>query len=226
MRAVAGVQVRLATPSTGEHYVTGKLWTQATIASCPWHPGGGCGFCRHGTYERITPAGCRVARWYCPETGCTVSALPDCLAARRSGTLVELETRLLAVERTGSLTGATHITRTEIELPGALRYLSRLRTDVHGALAIVRGLDPERFLDVVPTLSAFAALLGVVSVLMALRAEYPASLPTLPAPLGFDPPRNARDSGTSACQHRAGRDPPCALVEAWVLVYTPRLSSP
>ncbi len=193
---------------TGEHYVTGKLWTQATMASCPWHPTGGCGFCRHGTYERVTPAGCRVARWYCPEKGCTVSALPDCLAARRSGTLVELEARLLTVEHTRSLTRAAHTTRTEIELPGALRYLSRLRTNIHAALAIVRRLDPERFLGVVPTLTTFAALFGVANVLMMLCAEYPASLPALPAPLCFDPRRNARDSTVDHHQHRVGCDPP------------------
>lgn len=219
MRAVAGVQVRLRTPCTGEHYVTGKLWTRATIASCPWHADGRCGFSRHGTYERVTPIGCHVARWYCPKTGRTVSALPDCLAAHRTGTLAELEARLLAVERAGSLSAAADTMRTEIELPGALRYLSRLRRDIHGALAIVRGLAPERFAGVKPTITAFALLLGVSGVLMHLRGECARYLPRLPAPLGFDPRRNPRDRTASAPQHRSGRDPPHTLVEACVLVH-------
>ena len=54
------MQVRLATPSTSEEYVTGKLWHNATLMCCPWHPGGGCGFARHGTYGRVKPANTRV----------------------------------------------------------------------------------------------------------------------------------------------------------------------
>jgi len=33
----------------------------------------------------------------------------------------------------------------EIELPGALRYLTRLRRDLYAAFSILRGLEPERF---------------------------------------------------------------------------------
>lgn len=220
---MAGVQIRLATSLTGEDYVTGKLWTQATIASCPWHADGRCGFCRHGTYERVTPAGCRVARWYCPVIGRTVSALPDCLAAHRSGTLTELEVRLLAVEQAGSLAAAAVTMRTEIELPGALRYLSRLRRDIRGALAIVRGLHPERFAGVAPTLTAFAVLLGVSGVLMHLRSECTQHLPHLPVPLGFDPRRNRWERRADGSQHRSGRDPPHRLIEACVLVHTRNL---
>jgi hypothetical protein len=62
-------------------------WLSATLPRCPLHPQGGCGFARHGTYERVSPPGTRVARWYCPEGHCTFSLLPDCLAARLSGTL-------------------------------------------------------------------------------------------------------------------------------------------
>ena len=84
---MAGVQVRLATPTTSEDYVAGKLWRLASLARCPWHPAGGCGFCRHGTYERVRPPGTLIARWYCPKARRTVSALPDCLASHYSGTL-------------------------------------------------------------------------------------------------------------------------------------------
>ena len=220
MRAVAGLQVRLATSSTGEDYVTGRLWERATVRSCPWHPEGRCGLRRHGTYERVTPPGCLVARWYCLLSGRTVSALPDCLAAHRRGTLAELEAHVLAVEQAPSLERAAGGRRTDIELPGALRYLGRLAHDVHGALAVLRGLDPDRFLGCAPTLLAFAVLLGVRprSVLVRLRGDYAAHLPGLAAPLGFDPRRNRRHDPGSAHQHRSGRDPPHALIEARVLL--------
>lgn len=52
------------------------------LTQCPLHPRGGCGFASHGTCARKTPAGTRIARWYCREGHCTVSQLPDHLAAR------------------------------------------------------------------------------------------------------------------------------------------------
>jgi len=75
------MQVRLAMPITSEDYISAKLWEKATLISCPWHPGGGCGFARHGT----------IARWYCRKAGRTLSALPDCLSSHLSGTLDECE---------------------------------------------------------------------------------------------------------------------------------------
>jgi hypothetical protein len=141
----AGVQVRLATPTTSEQYVADKLWRFATLAQCPWHPTGGCGFCRHGTYERVRPAGTLIARWYCPRARRTVSALPDCLASHYSGTLADLEAMVLAVEQAPSRAAAAGQLRTEIEMPGALRYLDRLSRAVHSALATIRGLEPVRF---------------------------------------------------------------------------------
>lgn len=214
---MAGVQVRFATSVTGEDYVTGKLWEQATLTACPWHLGHDCGFCRHGTYKRVTPVGCRVARWHCPENGRTVSALPDALAAHRKGTLAELEATLLVVEQATSLNAAATTLRTDIELPGALRYLARLRRDIHRSLAAVRGLYSERFAGIAPTLTAFALLLGVPGVLVALRAECDrAYLPLLGAPLGFDSRREARDVAVDPLQQCPGPDPPRVLVEACV----------
>lgn len=228
MRAVAGVQVRFATSFTGERYVTDKLWERATIASCPWHPQGGCGFARHGTYERVTPVGCRVARWYCRKAGATVSALPDCLAAHRRGTLDELESLALAAERATSLAAAARTLRGEIELPGALRYLGRLRRDIQAVLAAVRGLDPARFVGVAATLVGFAAALGIVppGVLMRLRTDCCAAhLATLPVPLGFVPYRIECNGERRATQQRAGRDPPRQRVEACASEHT-RAPSP
>jgi len=213
-RAVAGVQVRLATPTTSEVYVADKLWRFASLSTCPWHPAGGCGFCRHGTYERVRPRGTLIARWYCPLERRTVSALPDCLASHYSGTLADLEAMVLAVEQAPSRPAAAGQLRTEIELPGALRYLDRLCRAIHGALATVRGLEPKRFAAVAPTLMGFAAALPGGSVLSPLRAGVARYLPQLPTPFGFDPHRRVADGAVRRRQHRMGTDPPAAIVDA------------
>ncbi len=170
VRAVSSaVQVRLATLSTGEDYVTEKQWLRATLRACPWHPEGGCGFCRHGTYPRVRPRETLIARWYCPTARRTVSALPDALASHFSGTLAEIEAHVLAVEQSASLAAAASTRRLEIELPGALRYLSRLCKAVHKALNICRGLQPTALSGVPATLVGFAHGLDEEHVLTRLR---------------------------------------------------------
>jgi len=213
-RAVAGVQVRLATPTTSEVYVADKLWRCATLAHCPWHPAGGCGFCRHGTYERVRPPGTLIARWYCPRARRTVSALPDCLASHYSGTLSDLEAMVLAVEQAPSRIAAAGQLRTAIELPGALRYLDRLCRSIHATLAALRGLAPERLGAVAPTLQAFALALGSDTVLIELRGLFARYLPQLPTPFGFDPRRRSPGAADRRRQHRTGPDPPTAILEA------------
>lgn len=211
---MAGVQVRYATPGTSDDYVTGKLWCLASLECCPWHPQGGCGFARHGSYPRICPPGTRIARWYCPTAQRTVSALPDCLASHRSGTLDELEAMVRAVEQAPSLAAAVNSLRTDIELPGALRYLVRLCAAIHGALKIIRGLEPLTFCEVAPTLTDFAAALKIDAVLLGLRERFADHLALLPAPLGFNPRRIGAAPGANAFQQRAGRDPPAVFVKA------------
>jgi hypothetical protein len=211
---VAGVQVRLATPSTSALYVAGKLWRRATLSSCPWHPAGGCGFARHGTYPRVRPSGTLIARWYCPRARRTVSALPDCLASHYSGTLAELEAMVLAVEQAPSRAAAAGQLRMDIELPGALRYLDRLCRSIHRTLAAIRGLEPLRFLEVTPTLRGFAVALGSDAVLVGLRALVARYLPQLPTPFGFAPQRFRWDATRQRRQHRMGPDPPVAVLEA------------
>ena len=51
------MQMRLVTGDTGEGYVTAQGWLEASLAFCPLHPRGGCGFARHGTYARVSPPG-------------------------------------------------------------------------------------------------------------------------------------------------------------------------
>ncbi|MGI9304505.1 MAG: hypothetical protein ACR2RB_17640, partial [Gammaproteobacteria bacterium] len=100
------MQLRHKTSLTSEQYVNRKAWCKASLARCPVHRQGGCGFARHGTYERVRPAGTRIARWYCRASHQTFSLLPDCLAARCSGSLAEVEAAVDVAERAGTLAAA------------------------------------------------------------------------------------------------------------------------
>ena len=51
------VQLRFETGLTGAEYVTREAWREARLSHCPLHPRGGCGFARHGTYERKSAGG-------------------------------------------------------------------------------------------------------------------------------------------------------------------------
>lgn len=109
------VQLRYACALTGAQYVTQQAWEQASLPRCPLHPQGGCGLARHGTYRRVSPPGTRVAHWYCRRGHRTFSLLPDCLAARLSGTLSEVEAVVRAVEQAASLEAACQDLRPDIE---------------------------------------------------------------------------------------------------------------
>jgi hypothetical protein len=137
------------------------------------------------------------------------------LASHYSGTLVELEAIVLAVEQAPALPRAADVLRTDIELPGALRYLRRLCQAIYQALGIMRGLLTARFATLPVTLHAFTtALPDCPSVLMALRALASDYLRLLPTPLGFDPARHKVANPVSGCQHRMGPDPPQAILDA------------
>jgi hypothetical protein len=202
------VQLRFECPLTGADYVTQQGWLSATLPRCPLHPQGGCGFARHGTYTRVSPPGTRVARWYCPEGHCTFSLLPDCLAARLSGTLSEVEAVVRAAEQALSLEAFCTHQRLDIELPGALRWVRRRVQDVHSALHRIKGVLGDAFANVAPTLSAFADHLEVEPVLVALRGLAEPWLQQVPTPLGFSPRRQPGGGRDRARQHRAGADPP------------------
>jgi hypothetical protein len=202
------VQLRFECPLTGAEYVIQQAWLDASLPRCPLHPQGGCGFARHGTYARVTPPGTRVARWYCPEGHRTFSLLPDCLAARLSGTLSEVEAVVRAAEQAPSLEALCMQQRLDIELPGALRWARRRVHDVHSALHRIKGVLGDAFARVAPTVTAFAGHLEVEQVLVALRGIAAAWLHALPAPLGFTPRRCGRGTVGEGIQHRAGPDPP------------------
>ena len=169
------------------------------------------GFARHGTYERLSPPGTVIARWYCPQGQRTFSLLPDCLAARLPGTLAEVETLVSHVEQARSLEAACADLRLEIELPGVLRWVRRRVAAIHAALNTLKGLMPERFAGCEPRLGAFAERLGVDALLPVLRQIAAPYLPWLSAPLGFSPLCERGGEPDRTRQHPVGADPP-ALV--------------
>jgi len=127
--------------------------------------------------------------------------------------LQALEALVVAVEQAPTFMAAAEHLRTDIELPGALRYLRRICRAIHAALAIVRGLEPVRFAAIAPTVCDFARALEATSVLMVLRDQVSRFLTDLPSPLGFRSPRIGADIVIRGVQHRVGRDPPLAIVE-------------
>jgi hypothetical protein len=204
------VQLRYTTELTDEEYVTQSAWEDASLPCCPLHPEGGCGFARHGTYSRVEPPGTKVARWYCSLGHCTFSLLPDCLAARLCGSLDEVEAAVERTERASSQEVSADLLRPDIELPGGLRWIRHRTTPIHHALNTLKGLLPETFAALPPTVTAFREALGVDQLLPTLREIAEPYLHQLPPPLGFRPPLRAGGDFRSAFQHPPGRDPPAA----------------
>ena len=129
-----------------------------------------------------------------------------------------------AVELSASLAAAAAAStrRLEVELPGALRYLSRICKAVHKALKICRGLLPELLATVSPSITAFAPALVQTNVLVTLRSLISRHLQQLPAPLGFDPSRHNPAERSNRFQHQTGRDPPCAMLDPAISPITDR----
>jgi hypothetical protein len=149
----------------------------------------------------------RVARWYCPTAQESFSLLPDCLAARHSGSLDEVEHAVVASELGGVEAAAQALRVEQVELPGALRWLRRRRLGVHAALlALVTALPGQ--LGEVPEVRALRAVLSTERALVAVRGIGADLLHALPPPLGLRPPRERRAEGERAFQHETGPDPP------------------
>jgi len=206
------LQVRFATGLTSEEYVTQAGWLTASLERCPFHPQGGCGFARHTPYERVSPPGCLIARWYCRAAHATISLLPDFLCSRLPGTLAEVEAAVAAVELFPSLEAASEAVRTDIVQPGALRWMRRRVRLVHAGLAAAIGLLPGLLAGCKPTVVSVRSTLGVESVLVFLRWAVPAHLAALPPPLGFGPRPLRRRPSSTAIQQDPGPDPPSGTV--------------
>ena len=120
------MQILFRTMSDVATYIRRQQWRSVRLRCCPLHPGGGCSVRRHGTYERLTPPGVRVARWYCPEGRRTFSLLPDFLCTRLPGLLSSVETAVYAASAYGSIEAAADALRQDdVSLPSAIRWLRR-----------------------------------------------------------------------------------------------------
>ncbi len=206
------VQLRFETGLTGAEYVTREAWREARLSHCPLHPRGGCGFARHGSYARKSPAGTRIARWYCPQGHRTFSLLPDHLAARFPGTLSEIERVVATVEQASSLERAADTLRSDpVSLPSAVRWVRRRVAAVRALLTIVVGLFPQSLLSCTPTIAALRARLACEQVLVSLRELAQVHLQALARPLGFQHPSYAGGEYHSGIQQRMGPDPPRGL---------------
>lgn len=202
------VQLRHPTKLTSEEYVTQKAWRLASLECCPRHPGGGCDFGRHGTYARTEPPGMRIARWYCRDARMTFSALPDCMATRLAGSLDEVEAVVVAAESKG-VEGAAQDLRSEIELPGVMRWVRRRRDAVRAALLALITALPGR-LGTVPRVHAVRTVLETDRVLVTLREIGGDHLHALGYPLGFCRRGRLRAERDLVTQHETGPDPPGA----------------
>lgn len=151
------------------------------------HKGRSCGFTRHGTYTRVEPPGTQVARFRCATARMTFSLLPDFLASRLSSTLDEVEQVVCHAQSARSLEAAAGKLRSDIQLPGAVRWVRRRRKAVRTVLTVLVTLLPEQ-LPVAPELSAVRAHLRTEQALMALRERAEVHLGKLRSPLGFLPP--------------------------------------
>lgn len=184
------MQVLWKCPLTDERYVTQRAWEGAILDGCPFHPEGGCGLEKLGSYARIEPPGARIPRWWCPKRRESISLLPSFLAARIRGTLADVERVVEAVEGAGSAAAAVDAVHppdaeAPIEFAGALRSILRRVRAVRAALIAVVTLLPERFAAVSPTLAAFREVLGGGAVLVGLRELVAGHLGSLRAPFGF-----------------------------------------
>jgi len=183
-------------PVDGDRYVSERAWESAILCACPFHPEGGCGLERLGSYPRVAPPGVRVPRWWCPKQRASVSLLPPFLAARFSGTVDAVEEVVAAVEAAGSVSAAVDVVcppdiEDAVQLEGALRWIRRRVRAVRAALLAIATLMPERFAGVAPTIAAFREALAVDKVLVVVRGLVERHLRALPSPLGF----RARASG-------------------------------
>ena len=203
--------MRFATNLTDEEYVSQRAWNAVSAPPCPWCKPGTCELAPHGFYARVKPQGALIRRFICRTTGWTVSLLPDCFAAWVKGSLEEQEEPVRVAE--GAATQALAVERVrppgECSLASAQRWLQRRMQWVGVLLVTVKGLYPERFTGVEPTLAGFGQQLGSETVLRTLREVAEAHLGNLPAPVGFRRMSVALRTGPRAARKQAsGLSPP------------------
>jgi len=158
----------------------------------------------------MTPAGVRIARWYCPQGHCTFSLIPDFLASHLPGTLDDLERIVVKVEQSRSIESAADALRADddITLASAVRWVRRRIMLVRSVLAGVTHAIPARYGTCPPNLTAFRCQYEMTSVLPQLRKIGANYLYVLPPPLGFSPRRSYGSHYCAPIQQEMGPDPP------------------
>lgn len=178
------MQIRYPIDLTVDEYIEQKSWERAKLDHCPFHPNGGCGFARHGTYSRKFPTHCLVVRYYCPDAHQSISLLPDFFASRLPGTLDEAEHAVNIAEASSSQEEAAFILRPEISLPSGLRWLRRRLKYVDEVLTILKGLLVT---ECPAELHSFRKVYRTKNVLTRLRGIARDYLQSLPPIVGFGP---------------------------------------
>lgn len=207
-RAGLAVQLRFAPALSSETYVSDRGWEKATLVACPLHGAAGCRFARHTPYERKSPPGTMIARYYCRDGHQTFSLLPDWLATRLPGSLEAVEAANVAVEEGPTWEAAAERVRPDIEPAGGLRWLRRRVIAVRAGLRAVAGLFPDLFAGCPTTVTGFRARIGAPAVLIELREIAADCLGGLPPPLGFGPRPARRRARVTGNQQDPGPDPP------------------
>jgi hypothetical protein len=201
------VQLRDPSSLTSEAYLAQRAWRHASLPHCPRHPAGGCGFARHGTYPRQTPAGMQIRRYYCPTAHETFSLLPDCLASRFPGDLDDLERVGVQVEAARSIEAAADVLRPDIVLPSAVRWVRRRLTLIRATVLAGVTVLPDLW-GIDAHLGAVRAALDTDPALVTLRTRAAAMLSALPRPLGFRRAAPTSPARQTSRQHWRGADPP------------------
>lgn len=210
------MQVRLVCDLASDQYINQKAWKKATILTCPLHPEGGCGFCKNGTYERMSPPGARIARCYCSTGHQTFSLIPDCLAALFPGTLHEIEGVVVKYEKFKSVKlTADEVRENEsdaaVDMVSAIRWVFRRVNQIKAVFIYLIAAMPEEFGTCAATLESFRKALKCEKsspVLPILRNMAHHHLHVLPPPVGFGPKLKVTRARQTGLQHSTGKDPP------------------
>ena len=150
-----------------------------------------------------------IARWYCESGHATFSLLPDCLAAKLSSTLIEVETVVDAVEqRESSIEAVAEELRADIALQGAVRWVRRRVVAVTLAMVALKGLVPDVLSGVGATQGEVRVALKVDAVLTAVRELAGAQVVRLPPYVGLGARHRGAKTEKRRAQHETGADPP------------------
>lgn len=206
------VQLRWETKLTCADYLKQAAWEDVELAECPFHPRGGCGMRRHGTYGRQQPQVFRVPRWYCRRAGRTISLLPDFAAAQVPGTLKQVEAAVEFFEQArragATVQQAAQQVRPDIEGPGARRWVARRCAWVRAAFVMLAACCPEILRQCELSIRAVRAQWGVPCIMVAVREVAALQVQAVAHPVGFRRASSMRNCKPAGLQQPTGPDPP------------------